>query len=135
LDPALDKAVREAPSGRRHAVLAQAGHWYDALALAVQNRDCGRDAALAELLEQPELRVAGPCLPATAVLNATGIGGGFCRSDGASRKKSDHLRLPELTVAGAQAGDWSGRWESNPRHSAWEADVLPLNYARPLKAA
>src|SRR5579864_8233607 len=26
---------------------------------------------------------------------------------------------------------WSGRWESNPRHSAWEADVLPLNYARP----
>ncbi len=27
---------------------------------------------------------------------------------------------------------WSGRWESNPRHSAWEADVLPLNYARTL---
>src|SRR6202035_2206241 len=27
---------------------------------------------------------------------------------------------------------WSGRWESNPRHSAWEADVLPLNYAREL---
>src|SRR5579862_2495526 len=27
---------------------------------------------------------------------------------------------------------WSGRWESNPRHSAWEADVLPLNYARAL---
>jgi hypothetical protein len=26
--------------------------------------------------------------------------------------------------------NWSGRWESNPRHSAWEADVLPLNYAR-----
>jgi hypothetical protein len=25
---------------------------------------------------------------------------------------------------------WSGRRESNPRHSAWEADVLPLNYAR-----
>ena len=27
--------------------------------------------------------------------------------------------------------NWSGRWGSNPRHSAWEADVLPLNYARP----
>src|SRR6266508_4460599 len=27
-------------------------------------------------------------------------------------------------------GDWSGRWESNPRHTAWEAVVLPLNYAR-----
>ena len=24
----------------------------------------------------------------------------------------------------------SGRWGSNPRHSAWEADILPLNYAR-----
>lgn len=26
--------------------------------------------------------------------------------------------------------DWSGRWGSNPRHPAWEAGVLPLNYAR-----
>ena len=26
---------------------------------------------------------------------------------------------------------WSGRRGSNPRHSAWEADVLPLNYSRP----
>ena len=24
----------------------------------------------------------------------------------------------------------SGRRDSNPRHSAWEADILPLNYAR-----
>ena len=28
--------------------------------------------------------------------------------------------------------DWSGRWDSNPRLSAWEADVLPLNYSRYL---
>ena len=28
---------------------------------------------------------------------------------------------------------WSGRWESNPRHTAWEAVVLPLNYARNLR--
>ena len=28
---------------------------------------------------------------------------------------------------------WSGRWESNPRHTAWEAVVLPLNYARDFK--
>src|SRR3954469_16899576 len=27
-------------------------------------------------------------------------------------------------------GNWSGRRESNPRHTAWEAVVLPLNYAR-----
>ena len=25
---------------------------------------------------------------------------------------------------------WSGRWDLNPRPSAWQADVLPLNYAR-----
>ncbi len=24
----------------------------------------------------------------------------------------------------------SGRWDSNPRRPAWEADILPLNYAR-----
>ena len=28
------------------------------------------------------------------------------------------------------AGSWSGQSGSNRRHSAWEADVLPLNYAR-----
>jgi hypothetical protein len=28
---------------------------------------------------------------------------------------------------------WSGRRESNPRHTAWEAVVLPLNYAREVK--
>lgn len=27
----------------------------------------------------------------------------------------------------------SGRWDSNPRHSAWEADILPLNYTRNLE--
>ena len=27
---------------------------------------------------------------------------------------------------------WSGRWDSNPRRPAWEAGVLPLNYARPV---
>ena len=26
--------------------------------------------------------------------------------------------------------EWSGRRDSNPRLSAWEADILPLNYAR-----
>ena len=26
--------------------------------------------------------------------------------------------------------EWSGRGESNPRRSAWEADILPLNYSR-----
>ena len=30
--------------------------------------------------------------------------------------------------------NWSGRPGSNRRHSAWEADVLPLNYSRPLES-
>ena len=30
--------------------------------------------------------------------------------------------------------EWSGRPGSNWRHSAWEADVLPLNYSRPLES-
>ena len=30
--------------------------------------------------------------------------------------------------------DWSGRPGSNRRHSAWEADVLPLNYSRHLES-
>src|SRR5512146_2090245 len=30
----------------------------------------------------------------------------------------------------SQAEDWSGRQGSNPRHPAWEAGVLPLNYSR-----
>lgn len=30
---------------------------------------------------------------------------------------------------------WSGRWDSNPRRPAWEADILPLNYARLSDAA
>jgi hypothetical protein len=25
---------------------------------------------------------------------------------------------------------WSGRWDSNPRMSAWKADALPLGDAR-----
>ncbi len=25
---------------------------------------------------------------------------------------------------------WSGKRDSNPQHSAWEADALPLNYFR-----
>lgn len=56
-DPALERAVREAPPERRHAVLAEAGYWYDAVALAERNRDRDRGAALAELFAQAELRM------------------------------------------------------------------------------
>src|SRR3990172_10631072 len=32
----------------------------------------------------------------------------------------------------ARRGFWSGRWDLNPRPSAWEADALPLSYTRSL---
>ena len=55
-----------------------------------------------------------------------------------------HTTTSEGTTNEAQSGnatnqpcvlkafrDWSGRRGSNPRHQAWEACVLPLNYSRP----
>ncbi len=29
----------------------------------------------------------------------------------------------------------SGRWDSNPRRSPWEGDILPLNYTRKYLSA
>src|SRR5579863_5485752 len=45
---------------------------------------------------------------------------------------ADRAILPNAPLRNGTAisEDWSGRWESNPRHTAWEAVVLPLNYAR-----
>ena len=43
-------------------------------------------------------------------------------------RPSPNIRSGEIDEA--LRGPWSGRRESNSRHSAWEADVLPLNYAR-----
>jgi hypothetical protein len=47
------------------------------------------------------------------------------------------FKVPEGTVinrilAVSCSFYWSGRPGSNRRHSAWEADVLPLNYSRNL---
>ena len=39
------------------------------------------------------------------------------------------------TIGRNRAKRWSGRRESNPRHTAWEAVVLPLNYARARRSA
>lgn len=37
---------------------------------------------------------------------------------------------PYRPLTAIQLKFWSGRWDLNPRPSAWQADVLPLNYAR-----
>ena len=58
---------------------------------------------------------------------------GFREKQTLSKFYSNHGRLTPLTgklEAASIALMWSGRPGSNRRHSAWEADVLPLNYSR-----
>ncbi len=62
-EPTLERAVREAPLERRHAVLAQAGYWYDAVELAQANRDRDGGAALAGLFVREELRMLAASRP------------------------------------------------------------------------
>jgi hypothetical protein len=51
--------------------------------------------------------------------------------EGASmRKKFDGLKPGKREKESAMQNEWSGRRGSNPRHPAWEAGVLPLNYSR-----
>ncbi len=53
----------------------------------------------------------------------------FLRGLGETRGRSD--RAAHGTChAHPPKREWSGWRGSNPRHSAWEADVLPLNYTR-----
>ena len=42
----------------------------------------------------------------------------------------DNYRGNALSFEAWGEGKWSGRPDSNRRRSAWEADILPLNYAR-----
>ena len=51
--------------------------------------------------------------------------GGHLSRDDALKVKSPLIRNRQVC-----SRNWSGRRESNPRHTAWEAVVLPLNYAR-----
>jgi len=63
-DPALSAAGGDALPGRI-AALADAGYWYDAVALAEQNQGSDHGAALAALFKQANLPLAaGPTTPA-----------------------------------------------------------------------
>src|ERR1700674_743235 len=48
----------------------------------------------------------------------------------ASREGRDCLMSRIVRRCDRQCAKWSGRSGSNRRHTAWEAVVLPLNYAR-----
>lgn len=58
----------------------------------------------------------------------------FCTKNAASESAAFFgFQLPNSAlpmIYFAVSGSWSGRPGSNRRHSAWEADVLPLNYSR-----
>jgi hypothetical protein len=62
-DPALEQAVRQAPPNHRVAALAEAGYWYDAVALAEEARSTDGGAALAGLLAGAELPMPGAGAP------------------------------------------------------------------------
>jgi Domain of Unknown Function (DUF928) len=64
-NPGLERLVRDAPPELRHAVLAQARYWYDAVEVAQANRDRDGGAALAELLNREELHTANGSPPRT----------------------------------------------------------------------
>ncbi len=67
-----------------------------------------------------------------------------CGIDGGAEARSTAPECPHPTVLGRDTngsrrvrsgkGDWSGRRDSNPRHSAWEADTLPTELL-PLESA
>ena len=40
------------------------------------------------------------------------------------------LQLQEYAKIMKNIFEWSGRWGSNPRPSAWQAEALPLSYIR-----
>ena len=41
-----------------------------------------------------------------------------------------HILSKDNTHGKPKFAKWSEKRDSNPRHSAWEADALPLNYSR-----
>src|SRR5690242_2730256 len=79
-------------------------------------------------------------LPQTPILNAESPrtqqksrvrGPGFEREgDERTRTAGGGFADPWLNHLPTSPRKWSGRRDSNPRHLAWEASALPLNYSR-----
>src|SRR3990172_6169804 len=62
---------------------------------------------------------ADPCLTA------------WLRRRGRQTVPQPSVKMP--TAGGDRPPSQSGRWDSNPRPSPWQGDVLPLNYTRLVK--
>jgi hypothetical protein len=85
-----------------------------------QSAHCG--VTKAAIASRPIGSIAYPCRPGLSAHKLdTGSGPNV-------RAQRPFAVLTRHSAKGAKC--WSGRWESDPRHTAWEAVVLPLNYAR-----
>ncbi len=51
----------------------------------------------------------------------------------AGRKTAPPAFRPKWLAIGKRRFDQSGRWDSNPRPSPWQGDILPLNYTRLMR--
>src|SRR3989442_1542091 len=69
--------------------------------------------------------LAAPLYDSGEYLPRTPLGRGFNSSRPREIEVRSKRRSPPRFL-------WSGRWDLNPRPSAWEADALPLSYARSL---
>ena len=72
-----------------------------------------------------------------ALRNSADQVGAFLEAASAARVGADVGRRPSEHESPPREGAgfhwyawWSGRWDSNPRPSAWKADALPLSYSR-----
>ena len=80
-------------------------------------------------------RELGSSASSTMIWDISTWSGEPCKPSTTPSSQGCHLCLKYILSPmspGRTRKHWSGRRESNPRHSAWEADVLPLNYARIL---
>ena len=68
-------------------------------------------------------RKIAPCAPSSSAIS-------FFQVHKLSAMSTYHTNCRFITRGMSFSTGWSGRWGSNPRHPAWEAGVLPLNYAR-----
>jgi hypothetical protein len=109
--------------------LAEQQAWFIFLC-AVQDADpCA--AFLSDKLSSADPRMFGLNAAAPMRLQILAMHGSEVdnRADDRLRRGSQS-REGWLAARPKRANCWSGRRESNPRHTAWEAVVLPLNYAR-----
>ena len=93
-------------------------------------------AGMPQLVVQDDQGVAGPAgddldVGAGNLSDAGSPGLGGC-GHGLANPLGAATPLAVATSRYREVTRWSGRWDSNPRLFAWEANTLPLSYARSM---